>query len=75
MNVDDNALVKTVATRLKRKMLERHPMMDEIAIRLNSEPTYDEIQHVRFLWKLFKEVLEKDGKIIVEKRREKEHEC
>jgi hypothetical protein len=31
-------------------------IMDEFAVKLNSEPTYEEKRHIKFMWELFKEM-------------------
>ena len=37
-----------IAKEVKIKRLKAHPMMDSIAVKLNSGPTYDEIQEAKY---------------------------
>jgi hypothetical protein len=57
-NLRDRKMHERVAGILKERMLRRDPMMDEVAIRLNMGPTYNEIERVRYILETAADVLE-----------------
>lgn len=48
--------IERAARDLKIRTLCRNPMLDAFAIKLNSEPTYDEREHAREMWEVFEKL-------------------
>jgi len=50
------AFLQEAAKAVKVRKLMHTPGMDEFAIRLNAEPTYQEQEHTNFAWSVFEKL-------------------